>query len=69
MEIFWCEPDVIKNMALRIEQNQNVNKMCCYFSNVRFLPGFHLSGTVTEPANPLYSEPEKTYKVSISFDR
>lgn len=31
--------------------------------------GFHLSGTVTEPANPLYSEPEKTYKVSISFDR
>ncbi|XP_064605043.1 zinc finger SWIM domain-containing protein 5-like [Liolophura sinensis] len=31
--------------------------------------GFHLSGTVTEPANPLYSEPERDYKVSISFDR
>ncbi|XP_070195342.1 zinc finger SWIM domain-containing protein 5-like [Littorina saxatilis] len=31
--------------------------------------GFHLSGTVTEPSNPLYSQPEKVYKVSISFDR
>ena len=31
--------------------------------------GFHLSGTVTEPSNPLYSQPEKLYKVSISFDR
>ncbi|KAL3868641.1 hypothetical protein ACJMK2_041424 [Sinanodonta woodiana] len=31
--------------------------------------GFHLSGTVTEPANPLFSEPEKEYQVSISFDR
>ncbi|XP_040190294.1 zinc finger SWIM domain-containing protein 5 isoform X1 [Rana temporaria] len=29
--------------------------------------GFHLSGTVTEPATP--SEPEATYKVAISFDR
>ncbi|XP_043941836.1 zinc finger SWIM domain-containing protein 5 [Protopterus annectens] len=29
--------------------------------------GFHLSGTVTEPATP--SEPEMTYKVAISFDR
>ncbi|KAK7508339.1 hypothetical protein BaRGS_00000578 [Batillaria attramentaria] len=31
--------------------------------------GFHLSGTVTEPSNPLYSQPEKAFKVSISFDR
>ncbi|XP_050401843.2 zinc finger SWIM domain-containing protein 5 [Patella vulgata] len=31
--------------------------------------GFHLSGTVTEAANPLFSEPEKPIKVSISFDR
>ncbi|VDI08643.1 Hypothetical predicted protein [Mytilus galloprovincialis] len=32
--------------------------------------GFHLSGTVTEPANPLFSgETDKLYKVSISFDR
>ncbi|KAL5017228.1 hypothetical protein ScPMuIL_006817 [Solemya velum] len=30
--------------------------------------GFHLSGTVREAANPLYSEPEKSNKVSISFD-
>ncbi|XP_077132122.1 zinc finger SWIM domain-containing protein 5 [Ranitomeya variabilis] len=29
--------------------------------------GFHLSGTVTEPA--IQSEPEATYKVAISFDR
>ncbi|XP_069050127.1 zinc finger SWIM domain-containing protein 5 [Lepisosteus oculatus] len=29
--------------------------------------GFHLSGTVTEPASQ--SEPETTYKVAISFDR
>uniref|UniRef100_A0A8C6NMG6 Zinc finger, SWIM-type containing 5 n=1 Tax=Nothobranchius furzeri TaxID=105023 RepID=A0A8C6NMG6_NOTFU len=29
--------------------------------------GFHLSGTVTEPATP--SEPEITHKVAISFDR
>ncbi|XP_053549537.1 zinc finger SWIM domain-containing protein 5 [Bombina bombina] len=29
--------------------------------------GFHLSGTVTEPATQ--SEPEATYKVAISFDR
>ncbi|XP_072768929.1 zinc finger SWIM domain-containing protein 5 isoform X1 [Nerophis lumbriciformis] len=29
--------------------------------------GFHLSGTVTEPASP--SEPEVTHKVAISFDR
>uniref|UniRef100_A0A665WSU4 ZSWIM4-8 C-terminal domain-containing protein n=1 Tax=Echeneis naucrates TaxID=173247 RepID=A0A665WSU4_ECHNA len=29
--------------------------------------GFHLSGTVTEPATP--SEPEVTHKVAISFDR
>ncbi|XP_029474705.1 zinc finger SWIM domain-containing protein 5 [Rhinatrema bivittatum] len=29
--------------------------------------GFHLSGTVTEPAAP--SKPEITYKVAISFDR
>ncbi|KAJ1169559.1 hypothetical protein NDU88_001452 [Pleurodeles waltl] len=29
--------------------------------------GFHLSGTVTEPATP--SEPEVIYKVAISFDR
>uniref|UniRef100_A0A8C3H7M2 Zinc finger SWIM-type containing 5 n=1 Tax=Chrysemys picta bellii TaxID=8478 RepID=A0A8C3H7M2_CHRPI len=31
------------------------------------LPGFHLSGTVTEPATA--TEPEMTYKVAISFDR
>lgn len=30
-------------------------------------PGFHLSGTVTEPATA--TEPEMTYKVAISFDR
>lgn len=30
-------------------------------------PGFHLSGTVTEPATQ--SEPETTHKVAISFDR
>lgn len=29
--------------------------------------GFHLSGTVTEPATP--SEPEVMHKVAISFDR
>lgn len=29
--------------------------------------GFHLSGTVTEPATS--SEPEVTHKVAISFDR
>ncbi|XP_053869237.1 zinc finger SWIM domain-containing protein 4 isoform X1 [Malaclemys terrapin pileata] len=29
--------------------------------------GFHLSGTVTEPAGP--SEPERSFHVSISFDR
>ncbi|CAL1580167.1 unnamed protein product [Knipowitschia caucasica] len=29
--------------------------------------GFHLSGTVTEPATP--TEPEVTHKVAISFDR
>ncbi|XP_029441670.1 zinc finger SWIM domain-containing protein 4-like [Rhinatrema bivittatum] len=29
--------------------------------------GFHLSGTVTEPPGP--SEPEKSYQVSVSFDR
>ena len=33
------------------------------------LVGFHLSGTIKEAANPLYSEPEKVYQVSISFDR
>ncbi|CAH1776046.1 unnamed protein product [Owenia fusiformis] len=31
--------------------------------------GFHLSGTVVEPPNAIFSEPEKQYKVSISFDR
>ncbi|XP_077981379.1 zinc finger SWIM domain-containing protein 5-like [Glandiceps talaboti] len=31
--------------------------------------GFHLSGTVTEPGNQLYSEPDRVYRVSISFDR
>lgn len=31
------------------------------------LLGFHLSGTVTEPATA--TEPEMTYKVAISFDR
>ncbi|XP_074640824.1 zinc finger SWIM domain-containing protein 5-like [Tubulanus polymorphus] len=31
--------------------------------------GFHLSGIVSEPANPIYSLPERHYKVSISFDR
>ena len=34
-----------------------------------FILGFHLSGNVKEPANPIYSEPEKEYRVSISFDR
>lgn len=29
--------------------------------------GFHLSGTVTEPATP--SDPEVMHKVAISFDR
>ncbi|XP_013410887.1 zinc finger SWIM domain-containing protein 5 isoform X2 [Lingula anatina] len=31
--------------------------------------GFHLSGTVSEPANPIFSEPSRNYSVSISFDR
>uniref|UniRef100_K1QHL2 Zinc finger SWIM domain-containing protein 4 n=1 Tax=Magallana gigas TaxID=29159 RepID=K1QHL2_MAGGI len=32
--------------------------------------GFHLSGTVKEPSNPLYStDPDVPYQVSISFDR
>ncbi|XP_071800276.1 zinc finger SWIM domain-containing protein 6-like [Asterias amurensis] len=31
--------------------------------------GFHLSGTVTEPGNQLYNEPEQVHRVSISFDR
>lgn len=39
-------------------------KVCELFS------GFHLSGTVAEPGNPLYSaDVDKTYQVSISFDR
>ena len=33
------------------------------------IPGFHLSGTVTEPASPLFSQPERVNQVSISFDR
>ncbi|GFR94922.1 zinc finger SWIM domain-containing protein 5 [Elysia marginata] len=31
--------------------------------------GFHLSGSVTEPSNPLLTQPEKIFKVSINFDR
>ncbi|XP_052775843.1 zinc finger SWIM domain-containing protein 6-like isoform X2 [Mya arenaria] len=31
--------------------------------------GFHLSGRVTEPASPLFSQPERVFQVSISFDR
>ncbi|KAL4235965.1 Zinc finger SWIM domain-containing protein 6 [Mactra antiquata] len=31
--------------------------------------GFHLSGTVREPASPLFSQPERVFQVSISFDR
>ncbi|XP_052274168.1 zinc finger SWIM domain-containing protein 6-like [Dreissena polymorpha] len=31
--------------------------------------GFHLSGKVTEPASPLFSQPERVFQVSISFDR
>lgn len=34
-----------------------------------FFSGFHLSGTVTEPASPLFSQPERVNQVSISFDR
>ena len=34
-----------------------------------FFIGFHLSGTVTEPGNQLYNEPEQVHRVSISFDR
>jgi len=34
-----------------------------------FFPGFHLSGTVKEPANGLFPEQEKVYKVSVNFDR
>ncbi|TRY84147.1 hypothetical protein DNTS_026046 [Danionella cerebrum] len=34
---------------------------------ISFYSGFHLSGTVTEPA--AQSEPETTHKVAISFDR
>jgi hypothetical protein len=28
-----------------------------------------LSGTVKEPASPLFSQPERVFQVSISFDR
>ena len=36
-------------------------------SSLPCFPGFHLSGTVTEPASP--SDPEVTHRVAISFDR
>ncbi|KAM7378808.1 hypothetical protein PAMP_004405 [Pampus punctatissimus] len=40
--------------------------LLCFFSPLSST-GFHLSGTVTEPATS--SEPEVTHKVAISFDR
>lgn len=48
---FWFASNVIVN----------------FFFSSCFYPGFHLSGTVTEPATQ--SEPETTHKVAISFDR
>lgn len=41
-----------------------------FFSFIFCVAGFHLSGTVKEPSNPLYStDPDVPYQVSISFDR
>ena len=48
------------------------NICCLFYIFVRFLRlllGFHLSGTVKEEGNPLYSEADRFYPVSISFDR
>lgn len=44
-------------------------------NRIVFVAGFHLSGVVTSPrassppAPPYNPEPEKKYKVSVSFDR
>lgn len=50
-------------------QNDNLQVSSCRISKHIFSVsiGFHLSGTVTEPATA--SEPAVTYKVTISFDR
>lgn len=41
-----------------------------FFIYILCVAGFHLSGTVKEPSNPLYStDPDVPYQVSISFDR
>lgn len=42
---------------------RTIESKCIFFVSL----GFHLSGTVTEPATS--SEPPVTYKVAISFDR
>ena len=50
-----------------------IPNICCLFyifeRFLRLLPGFHLSGTVKEEGNALYSEADRFYPVSISFDR
>ena len=50
-------------------QNENLHVSYYRISKPVFFVslGFHLSGTVTEPAST--SEPAMTYKVAISFDR
>ncbi|GAB1609147.1 finger SWIM domain-containing 5-like [Argonauta hians] len=81
--VYWSFPrnemDICMYSSLANACKDNGDQKLPFHHGVRLLEanavanvlqiGFHLSGTVTEPANPLYSEPEKTFKVSISFDR
>ncbi|XP_069127958.1 zinc finger SWIM domain-containing protein 5-like [Argopecten irradians] len=63
-----CGKDGAENQKLPFHQGVRLLENGAVDSVLQI--GFHLSGTVTEPANPLYTtEPDTTYQVSISFDR
>uniref|UniRef100_A0A8D0GG82 Zinc finger SWIM-type containing 5 n=2 Tax=Sphenodon punctatus TaxID=8508 RepID=A0A8D0GG82_SPHPU len=70
-----CQASTFLSLKPHIFAQLPLAELCCYFCTLPnsclslcfVSPGFHLSGTVTEPATA--TEPEMTYKVAISFDR
>ncbi|XP_071117223.1 zinc finger SWIM domain-containing protein 5-like [Haliotis cracherodii] len=83
--VYWSFPRNEKDICMYSSYANCSNKDNCesqklpFYQGIKLLEngavsnvlqiGFHLSGTITEPAKPLFSEPEKPYQVSISFDR
>ncbi|ESP05158.1 hypothetical protein LOTGIDRAFT_208096 [Lottia gigantea] len=82
--VYWSFPRNERDICMYSSYAHSVKDSCesqklPFYQGIKLLEGgavgnvlqigFHLSGTVTEAANPLFSEPEKPIKVSISFDR